>query len=94
MNIEEIKYTRHNEKTGEDVEKTRFSLALTDGTGNVRTTYFPKKATVEKIRELKQGDGIVIIGSNELERGVATVKNMRSGEQMEVAFNDIVSALQ
>ena len=37
---------------------------------------------------------VVIIGSNELEQGIATVKNMRSGEQSEVSFKDIVSALQ
>ena len=72
--IEEIKYTRHNEKTGEDVEKTRFSLSLTDGTGNVRTTYFPKKATVEKVREIKQGDTIVLTGSNEEYNGSKSFK--------------------
>ncbi len=63
--IEEIKYTRRNEKTGEDMERTRFSLTLSDGTGNLRTTYFPKKATVEKVRALKAGDSVVITGSNE-----------------------------
>lgn len=67
--IEEIKYVKHNEKTNEDVEKTRFSLSITDGTANVRTTYFPKKATVEKIRTLKVGDKIVISGVNEEYKG-------------------------
>lgn len=72
--IEEIKYTRHNEKTGEDVEKTRFSISMTDGTGNVRTTYFPKKATVDKVREIKQGDKIVLTGSNEEYNGSKSFK--------------------
>ena len=72
--IEEIKYTRHNEKKGEDVEKTRFSISLTDGTGNVRTTYFPKKATVDKVREIKQGDKIVLTGSNEEYNGSKSFK--------------------
>ena len=72
--IEEISYTRHNEKTGEDMQKTRFSLSLTDGTGNLRTTYFPKKATVEKIRELKIGDKIVITGTNEEYNGSRSFK--------------------
>ena len=72
--IEEIKYVRHNEKTGEDVEKTRFSLSLTDGTGNIRTTYFPKKATVDKVREIKQGDKIVLTGSNEEYNGSKSFK--------------------
>ena len=72
--IEEISYTRHNEKTGEDMQKTRFSISLTDGTGNLRTTYFPKKATVEKVRALKIGDKIVITGSNEEYNGNRSFK--------------------
>ncbi len=72
--IEEIKYVRHNEKTGEDVEKTRFSVTVTDGTGNVRTTYFPKKATVDKVREIKQGDTIVLTGANEEYNGAKSFK--------------------
>ena len=72
--IEEIKYTRHNEKTGEDMERTRFSVTVSDGTGNVRTTYFPKKATVEKVREIKVGDKIVLTGSNEEYNGFKSFK--------------------
>lgn len=72
--IEEIKYVRHNEKTGEDMERTRFSISLTDGTGNIRTTYFPKKATVDKVREIKQGDRVVITGSNEEYNGSRSFK--------------------
>ena len=67
--IEEIKYVKHNEKTNEDVEKTRFSVSITDGTANIRTTYFPKKATVDKIRALQVGDKIVISGVNEEFKG-------------------------
>ena len=63
--IEEKKYVKHSEKTGEDVEKSRFSITISDGSGMLRTTYFPKKATVEKVRALKIGDTIVIIGQNE-----------------------------
>lgn len=72
--IEEISYTRHNETTGEDVEKTRFSLSLTDGSGNLRTTYFPKKATVEKVRQIKIGDKIVVTGTNEEYNGSRSFK--------------------
>ena len=63
--IEERQYVKRNEKTGEDVQKSRFSLSVNDTTGALRTTYFPKKATVEKVRELKVGDKIVILGENE-----------------------------
>lgn len=72
--IEEIAYTKHNEKTGEDVQKTRFSVAITDGTGTIRCTYFPKKATVEKVREIKVGDKIMIIGANEEYKGSMSFK--------------------
>lgn len=72
--IEEIAYTRHNESTGKEVEKTRFSIAFTDGTATVNTTYFPKKATVEKVREIKAGDCIVIVGQNEEYKGTSSFK--------------------
>jgi DNA polymerase III epsilon subunit family exonuclease len=72
--IEEISYKRHNEKTGEDVEKTRFSVTVNDGTGALRTTYFPKKATVEKVREIKIGDKIIITGTNEEYNGSRSFK--------------------
>jgi len=72
--IEEIEYTKHNEKTGEDVQKTRFSVSLTDGTMTLRTTYFPKKATVEKVRNIKVGDRIVISGANEEYKGSTSFK--------------------
>ncbi len=72
--IEEIKYNKHNEKTGEDVERTRFSIVFTDDTAITRTTYFPKKATVDKIRELKVGDKIMVIGSNEDYKGYTSFK--------------------
>ena len=72
--IEEIEYTKHNETTNTDVQKTRFSVAITDGTMTLRTTYFPKKATVEKIRKLKIGDKIVISGANEEYKGSSSFK--------------------
>ncbi len=63
----------------------------------IATEIYPESAKMKKQMEYANRRGIpyvVIIGSNELERGVATVKNMRSGEQMEVSLNDIVSVLQ
>ena len=63
--IEEKKYVKQDKKTGQDVEKTRYSVSISDGSGMLRCTYFPKKATEEKIKELQSGDYIVIIGANE-----------------------------
>ncbi len=72
--FEEIAYTRKNETTGEEVQKTRFSLAISDGTETLRTTYFPKKATVEKARSLKVGDCVLLTGSNEEYKGRLSFK--------------------
>ena len=72
--IEEIKYVKHNDETGEDTEKTRFSMSINDGSGGLRTTYFPKKATVEKVREIKVGDKIMITGVNEEYKGSKSFK--------------------
>ncbi len=72
--FEEIEYTKKNETTGEEVQKTRFSLSVSDGSGVLRTTYFPKKATVEKVRQLKSGDFIVVTGSNEEYKGSISFK--------------------
>lgn len=72
--IEEREYTRHNDKTGEDIQKSRFSLTVSDGSGYLRTTYFPKKATIDKVRDLKVGDTIVIIGENEEYNGSRSFK--------------------
>lgn len=45
--------------------KTYYTLTINDGTGSLRASYFPKKATIEKIRELKEGDWVVLSGANE-----------------------------
>lgn len=63
--LQEKEYTKKNEKTGEEVQKSRFSLTVADGSGSLRATYFPKKATVEKVRALKTGDWVVLSGANE-----------------------------
>ncbi len=72
--IEERKYVKHNEKTNEDVEKSRFSISLSDGSGNLRTTYFPKKGTVDRVREIQAGDELVLIGEMEEYNGTRSFK--------------------
>lgn len=67
--IQEKEYTKKNEKTGEELQKSRFSLSVSDGTGTLRATYFPKKATADRIRELKAGDWVVLSGANEAFNG-------------------------
>ena len=57
---------------------------------------YPESAKMKKQMEYANRRGIpyvVIIGSNELERKVATLKDMRSGEQRELSFEELVAAL-
>ncbi len=83
--IEEKQYVKHNEKTNEDVTKSRFVISITDGTGSMRVTYFPKKVTVEKIRDIRQGQSLVITGENEVYNGNLSFKahKINLGEQPE-----------
>ena len=58
---------------------------------------YPESAKMKKQMEYANRRGIpyvVIIGSNELAQGIATIKNMRTGEQLEVTFVELVKALQ
>ena len=62
----------------------------------VASEIYPEAAKMKKQMEYANRRGIpyvVIIGSNELERGVATVKDMRSGEQSEMTFEELVATL-
>lgn len=49
--------------------KPFFQFTISDGTSAMRVVYFSRKATVDKIRELKVGDAIVCSGVNELFNG-------------------------
>ena len=62
----------------------------------VAAEIYPDQGKMKKQMEYANRRGIpyvVIIGSNELERGVATLKNMQSGEQKEVGFEELISLL-
>lgn len=45
--------------------KAYYTLSVNDGTGTLRASYFPKKATEEKIKLLQAGDWVVLSGANE-----------------------------
>ncbi len=45
--------------------KPFFVISFTDTTGTVEGRYFSKKATLEKVRKIKEGDGIITEGSFE-----------------------------
>ena len=63
---------------------------------DIAAEIYPESAKMKKQMEYANRRGIpyvVIIGSEELQRGVATLKDMRSGEQREVSFEELASAL-
>ncbi len=45
--------------------KPYFSFTLSDGTGQLRASYFSKKATLERVRAVRQGDAVCLTGANE-----------------------------
>ena len=60
----------------------------------VAAEIYPEAAKMKKQMEYANRRTIpfvVIIGSQELEQGVATVKDMRSGEQQQIAFAEVVA---
>lgn len=71
---EEKEYVKRDAKTGEEVQKTRFLFTVADESGALRMTYFPKKATVEKVRALKAGDWVLVTGENEDYNGYRSFK--------------------
>ena len=63
----------------------------------VSAEIYPESAKMKKQMEYANRRAIpyvVIIGSQELEQGVATVKNMRSGEQMQVTFAEVINQIK
>ena len=65
LDVSERSYTRSN---GE--EKPYFNIALTDGTATLRLTYFSRKKSVDKIREIKADESIVCYCRSEVHGGM------------------------
>ena len=65
--------------------KPYFSFTLSDATGQLRCSYFSKKATLEKVRAIKQGDSICLTGDNEVFNGTLSfrAKNVDLGRAPE-----------
>ena len=66
--IEDISERTYNRKK-DGLEKTYYSITLTDTTATMRVTYFTRKKSLEKIKELKVGDSIVCTGKSEIFNG-------------------------
>ena len=80
---------------GESEQLASMRLIAELRNNGVAAEIYPESAKMKKQMEYANRRGIpyvVIIGSNELERKVATIKDMRSGEQREVSFEELVAA--
>ena len=81
---------------GEEEQAAAMPLISELRNAGIAAEIYPDSGKMKKQMEYANRRGIpyvVIIGSDELQRGVATVKNMLSGEQCEVAFGDLASHL-
>ncbi len=77
---------------GEHERMAAMRIMRTLRDSGVATEIYPEPAKMKKQMEYANRRSIpyvVIIGSNELQNGLATVKNMRTGEQSAVAFDAI-----
>ena len=77
---------------GEQERMAAMRIMRTLRDSGIATEIYPEPAKMKKQMEYANRRSIpyvVIIGSNELQNGLATVKNMRTGEQSAVAFDAI-----
>ena len=54
--------------------KPFFLFTVSDGTSQIRASYFSRKSTLEKVRSVKQGDYICLTGDNELYNGTLSFR--------------------
>ncbi len=82
---------------GEKEEAASMSLLKDLRDAGIAAEIYPESSKMKKQMEYANRRSIpyvVIIGSQELEEGVATVKDMRSGDQQKVAFAEIVKSIK
>lgn len=61
--IEDISERKYTNKKNQ--EKTYYNYTINDGTATLRVTYFPRLKSIDKIRPLRVGTGIVCTGKTE-----------------------------
>ena len=82
---------------GEDEKLASLCIIKSLRDAGVAAEIYPESAKMKKQMEYanrRMIPYVVIIGSNELSEGKATVKNMRSGEQQTVAFDAVAEILK
>ena len=96
---EEVNFTTKVMFVNLGVEEQMASMKIIRGLRDkgIAAEIYPEAAKMKKQMEYanrRMIPYVVIIGSNELAEGKATVKNMRSGEQACVAFDDVCEQLK
>lgn len=96
---EEVNFTTQvlfvNLGADEEVASLRLLGGLRDA--GIAAEIYPENAKMKKQMEYANRRAIpfvVIVGSDELSRGVATLKDMRSGEQRQVPFDELVHQIR
>ena len=82
---------------GPEEEAASLTLLRSLRGAGIAAEIYPDGGKMKKQMEYANRRGIpyvVIIGSQELETGAATLKDMRSGEQRQVAFGELAAALK
>ncbi len=82
---------------GADEERAVLPLLRRVRAAGIAAEIYPEAGKMKKQMEYANRRGIpyvAIVGSQEIERGALTLKDMRSGEQREVPFAEIVEALK
>ena len=82
---------------GPDEESVSMTLLNKLRDNNIAAEIYPDSGKVKKQMEYANRRGIpyvVIIGSDELAQRMATVKNMLTGEQSQVAFDDLANTIK
>ena len=82
---------------GEAEQMASLRIISTLRKAGIAAEIYPESAKMKKQMEYANRRSIpfvVIIGSQELDEGVATVKNMRTGEQQQLPFEKVAEALQ
>lgn len=96
---EEVNFTTRVFFTNLGAEEEAAALTLMRGLRmeGIPCEIYPEAGKMKKQMEYANRRGIpyvVILGSQELEAGVVTLKEMRSGEQRQVAFGELAAALR
>jgi histidyl-tRNA synthetase len=81
---------------GEEESKTAYQLLQQVRNNGIAAEIFHEQAKLDKqfkYAEKKNISFVVIIGSKEIENQMATIKNIKTGEQKSIGFNELIQEI-